>query len=289
MPKILLVDDEPDLELIAKQKFRAQIEAGVFEVLFAQNGQDALDLMAIHSDIAVVMTDVNMPEMDGFTLIDKLKSINPEIKTIIVSAYGDIKTLRAAMNRGVYDFVTKPVDFRELKDVIFRTLAQHQSSSHPLFNYQLLLAESFPKRVDLSYSHQENALLWDAFLSGPERLSLLGIALVPSPLPMDIGVGVAHGLLKSFVLEDPEASLQDLEMRLSQIHPSLRCHGVLSHYHLDSNSFAYQAMGDFPVHHIRADGKMPLKPFETALLNMGDVITLESPSQRSHLSFSRIL
>jgi len=87
MAKILIVDDEPDIELLAKQKFRKQISNGTFELLFAQNGQEALDLIKKQSNISVVVSDVNMPQMDGLTLIDKLKQVSPTTKTIIVSAY----------------------------------------------------------------------------------------------------------------------------------------------------------------------------------------------------------
>lgn len=129
MGKILLVDDEVDIEFLARQKFRKQITNGVFDFIFAQNGLDALE--HIHNDpaIAVVVLDLNMPGMDGFTLLDKLKEFNPAIKAIVVSAYSDTKTFRTAMNKGAYDFVTKPVDFKDLEDVIMRSLALYKAAS----------------------------------------------------------------------------------------------------------------------------------------------------------------
>src|ERR1700722_121588 len=177
MVKVLLVDDEPDIELLAKQKFRKQIANGTFDLLFAQNGQEALELIKSESGISVVVSDVNMPEMDGLTLIDNLKKLNPAIKTIIVSAYGDTKTWRAAMNKGVFDFVTKPIDFNELGEIIARTLVQRQPPSASLYTYQLLLAEAFPERVDLNYSHGENTVLWDAF-SLDSQVIVMGVSVL---------------------------------------------------------------------------------------------------------------
>lgn len=129
--KVLLVDDETDIELLAKQKFRQQTSAGVFELLFSSNGQDALDLVKNDPCIAVVVLDLNMPGMDGFTLLDKLKELNPTIKAIIVSAYSDMKTFRTAMNKGAFDFVTKPIDFNDLGDVIVRSLALYRTPLPP--------------------------------------------------------------------------------------------------------------------------------------------------------------
>lgn len=131
MEKILLVDDEVDLELLAKQKFRQQISAGAFQLLFSQNGEDALDTIQHDPQIAVVLLDLNMPGMDGFTLLEKLKEFNPAIKTIIVSAYSDMKTVRTAMNKGAFDFVTKPIDFADLSNVILLALSLYRASPPP--------------------------------------------------------------------------------------------------------------------------------------------------------------
>lgn len=130
MEKFLFVDDEVDIEFLAKQKFRKQIADGVFQLLFSQHGEDALGMIAKDPHIAVVIIDLNMPGMDGFTLLDKLKEVNPSIKTIIVSAYGDMKTVRRAMNKGAFDFITKPVDFKDLEDVMIRSLALYKEKQH---------------------------------------------------------------------------------------------------------------------------------------------------------------
>jgi adenylate cyclase len=124
--KILVVDDEADLELLVKQKFRRKIREGEYEFVFAANGQEALVRVAEHPDTAIVLSDINMPVMDGLTLLTELHETNPIIKTVIVSAYGDMANLRAAMNRGAFDFVCKPVDFTDLEVTIEKTITQVQ-------------------------------------------------------------------------------------------------------------------------------------------------------------------
>lgn len=122
MAKILVVDDEVDLEVLIKQKFRKQIREQQYEFVFANNGNDALKKLEQHPDISVVLSDINMPEMDGLTLITKLNEISPILKSVIVSAYGDMSNIRTAMNRGAYDFLCKPIDFTDLEVTIQKTL-----------------------------------------------------------------------------------------------------------------------------------------------------------------------
>ena len=121
--KILVVDDEIDLEPLVRQKFRRQIREGVYNFVFALNGLEALSKIIEFPEIGIVLSDINMPEMDGLTLLTKLKELqNPGLKTVIVSAYGDMDNIRTAMNRGAFDFVTKPVNFDDLEITINKTL-----------------------------------------------------------------------------------------------------------------------------------------------------------------------
>ncbi len=121
--KILVVDDEIDLEPLIRQKFRRQIREGVYNFVFALNGLEALSRIIEFPEIGIVLSDINMPEMDGLTLLTKLKELqNPGLKTVIVSAYGDMDNIRTAMNRGAFDFVTKPVNFDDLEITINKTL-----------------------------------------------------------------------------------------------------------------------------------------------------------------------
>jgi DNA-binding NtrC family response regulator len=122
MAKILVVDDEADLEMLIKQKFRQKIREGRYEFVFAINGKDALDRLDQNNDVEVLLCDINMPEMDGLTLLLKLKERSPLIKSVIVSAYGDMDNIRIAMNRGAFDFITKPVNFLDLEVTVEKTI-----------------------------------------------------------------------------------------------------------------------------------------------------------------------
>src|SRR6476620_11193743 len=122
MSKILVADDEMDLEVLIKQKFRKQIREHKYEFVFAVNGNDALEKLQENPDVDVVLSDINMPEMDGLTLLLKLNEISPVIKAVIVSAYGDMENIRAAMNRGAFDFICKPVNFEDLELTITKTI-----------------------------------------------------------------------------------------------------------------------------------------------------------------------
>ncbi len=120
--KILVVDDEADLQLLIKQKFRRQIREEEYEFIFAENGVQALGMLEDHPDVDMVLSDINMPEMDGLTLLVKLGEVSPLLKSVIVSAYGDMNNIRTAMNRGAYDFLTKPIDFKDLEVTMSKTL-----------------------------------------------------------------------------------------------------------------------------------------------------------------------
>lgn len=120
--KILVVDDESDLQILIKQKFRKQIREEKYEFIFAENGRQALEMMDANSDISMVLSDINMPEMDGLTLLVKLSESNPLTKVVMVSAYGDMENIRTAMNRGAFDFVCKPVNFDDLETTMEKTI-----------------------------------------------------------------------------------------------------------------------------------------------------------------------
>jgi adenylate cyclase len=120
--RILVVDDEPDVEALILQKFRHKIRDEAVNFLFARDGVDALAALKANGNIDLVVTDINMPRMDGLALLQKLQESEPNVSTIIVSAYGDMANIRSAMNRGAFDFVTKPIDFLDLETTIAKTL-----------------------------------------------------------------------------------------------------------------------------------------------------------------------
>jgi adenylate cyclase len=121
--KILAVDDEPDFELLIRQRFRRQIRDEEFDFRFAHHGEEALTALSAEPDIELMLLDINMPVMDGLTLLSELRERQSDVQAIIVSAYGDMTNLRTAMNRGAFDFVTKPVDLSDLEITVRKALA----------------------------------------------------------------------------------------------------------------------------------------------------------------------
>ncbi len=113
--RILVVDDEPDLESLISQRFRKRIRTEELSFVFAGHGEEALAKLREHGDIGIVLSDINMPVMDGLTLLGRLREGHPMVRSVIVSAYGDMQNIRTALNRGAFDFVTKPIDFQDLE------------------------------------------------------------------------------------------------------------------------------------------------------------------------------
>ena len=125
LAKILVVDDEPDLESLIQQKFRSKIKAKQYEFQFAQNGEEAFEKISNDGTIDLVLTDINMPVMDGLTLLSKINELNNKLlRSVIVSAYGDMENIRTAMNRGAFDFITKPIDLKDLEITIEKSLKE---------------------------------------------------------------------------------------------------------------------------------------------------------------------
>lgn len=121
--KILVVDDEPDLAPLIRQKFRRQIRDGSLEFTIAHDGVEALERLEEFPEIDVVLTDLNMPRMDGLTLLSKMADAGGVRKTVVVTAYGDMENIRMAMNRGAFDFLTKPIDLEDLEITIGKARA----------------------------------------------------------------------------------------------------------------------------------------------------------------------
>jgi phosphoserine phosphatase RsbU/P len=123
--KILVVDDEPDLQMLMLQKFRNKVKMREYEFLFAEDGMEALEVIQNNPELSLILCDINMPRMDGLTLLVELLNLQrDDLKTVMVSAYGDLENIRTAMNRGAYDFVTKPIDFKDMEITIEKCLAE---------------------------------------------------------------------------------------------------------------------------------------------------------------------
>jgi sigma-B regulation protein RsbU (phosphoserine phosphatase) len=141
LSKIMVVDDEPDLQMLILQKFRKQIQSDVYQFVFAENGEEALNHLTGSDDITLILSDINMPKMDGLTLLQRLQELdNPALKTVIVSAYGDMENIRTAMNRGAFDFVTKPIDFKDLHVTIEKGMKEISAVKAALDDRKNLLA-----------------------------------------------------------------------------------------------------------------------------------------------------
>ena len=122
--RVLVVDDEPDMEILVRQWFRRELRSGRYELFFATSGEEGLEELSRRPDIDVVLTDINMPGMDGLTFLGKVPDVNPLVRVVVVSAYNDMANIRAAMNRGAFDFLCKPIDFEDLKKTAEKC-AQH--------------------------------------------------------------------------------------------------------------------------------------------------------------------
>src|SRR5499427_1626045 len=176
--KVLIVDDEPDLEVLIKQKFRKRIKEGEFDFVFARDGQEALTKLKEDPTLDIVMSDINMPVMDGLTLLSRLTDVNRILKAVVVSAYGDMQNIRTAMNRGAYDFLVKPIDFGDFETTLNKTIQeleaikqglqareqltaiQHELSVAARIQQSILPREfpAFPSRTDFAvYAHMTPA------------------------------------------------------------------------------------------------------------------------------------
>ncbi len=163
----MVVDDEVDLEPLIRQKFRKQIRTGEYDFVFAHNGLEALSKLIEFPDIGIILSDINMPEMDGLTLLTKLKELkNPSLKTVIVSAYGDMENIRVAMNRGAFDFLTKPINFDDLEITINKTLEEIIIQRQALHEHDQLISI----RHDLNVAREiQQGILPKTFPPFPNR------------------------------------------------------------------------------------------------------------------------
>ncbi len=189
--RILAVDDEPDFERLLLQRFRRKIKSGEFEFVFATNGSEAITKLQNDPDIQMVLTDINMPEMDGLTLLGRIKELRPLLKTVIISAYSDMSNIRKAMNLGAFDFVTKPIDFPDLDVTILKTLQEVsliekglKAEELEIDNQQLQQVDQLRTRFFTNISHEFRTPLTvingmaEQIEEDPERWLLKGIKMI---------------------------------------------------------------------------------------------------------------
>ena len=166
--KILVVDDEVDLEPLMLQRMRRHIRSGQYSFVFAHNGIEALERLREEADIDMVLSDINMPQMDGLTLLEQIPKVDPNIRSVIISAYGDMKNIRTAMNRGAFDFVTKPLDFDDLQITIERTVSHLIEWRDALSSRDKLVM--LQNELDVATKMQQS-ILPTKFPSGPDYRS----------------------------------------------------------------------------------------------------------------------
>ena len=217
--KILVVDDEPELELIILQKFRRQIRAHEWAFAFAMDGAEALACLQTDPTIALVLTDLNMPRMDGLTLLDRLADLGRPLKTIVVSAYGDLDNIRTAMNRGAFDFVIKPVDFKDLDATVRKAweelrayqkaveaqrqlVALQQEMAVARRIQEAILPLSFPKRNDVALyaftttAREVSGTFYDYFLIGDHHVGFMMGDVAGKGVPAALFTAMSQTFLK---------------------------------------------------------------------------------------------
>jgi CheY-like chemotaxis protein len=212
--KVLVVDDEPDVASLLKQRFRHQIRQSIYQFLFAGDGEQGLAELRQHPDVDVILSDINMPGMDGLTFLGKIGELNPTARTVIVSAYSDTSNIRVAMNRGAFDFLVKPIDFQDLEVTIEKTykhvaeLRRKQRSDAENQTLRSLVSPSFLERLD---AEGARAALAGRLAEG--TVAVIDLRLAPGPE------------LAPTVALEVEAFLRRINANLDVVVPEMRAHG----------------------------------------------------------------
>jgi len=167
--KILIVDDEQDVKSLFEQKFRKEIKADQYELLFAYDGTEAVEIVE-NEEVDIVCSDINMPKMNGLALLEELSKANPHIKTIMITAYGDMENIRSAMNKGAFDFITKPINFKDLKLTIEKTCSTvSQIKKDEAFRNDIIGARNILDNI-LPKDNFDNSIAEVGGLSNPAKI-----------------------------------------------------------------------------------------------------------------------
>ena len=298
--KILVVDDEPDLEPLMLQRMRRHIRKGLYSFVFARNGVEALERLNQDGDIDMVLSDINMPQMDGLTLLEQIPKVDPNIRSVIISAYGDMKNIRTAMNRGAFDFVTKPVDFKDLQITIERTL-NHMREWQEALSYrdrlvsiqnelevasriqQSILPSEFPDDLRFQvHGHMEPARdvggdFFDVLDLDRGRLGLAIADVSDKGVPAALFMMSCRTLLKGVAigLSEPGAVLSEVNQLLHEDNETFLFVTVLyALYDPTTGAFTYASGGHDAPMLVRADGTATLLPLTDGIA-LGVVPDLE--------------
>lgn len=283
--KILVVDDEPALEALIRQKFRRQIKNREMEFTFANNGVEALEILEKNKDIGIILTDINMPEMDGLTLLGKLKEKNRLFRSIVISAYGDMENIRSAMNLGASDFITKPIDLKDLATTLDKIREQ----------YHCLKAEEDSERkeiennkeLEIAYRIQKAFIptnftpfsdsnkielygeifaskticcdFFDFFQIGDRQLGFVIADVSGKGVPAALFMAMSKTLLRSTALENPSPKecIRDVSHFLSYNNESMMFvtafYGIID---INTGVITYCDAGHLPPYIISKDGSL---------------------------------
>ena len=289
--KILSVDDEAPLEQLMRQYFRRKIRNGEYEFFFAHNGLEALTILYNNPDIEIILSDINMPEMDGLTLLAKVNEMrNPTLRVIMVSAYGDMKNIREAMNNGAFDFATKPIDMDDLSLTIEKAIAQinfvHESqkehaqlellktdltTAHDIQQY--ILPRVFPPfpedsdKVDI-YASMEAAKdiggdFYDFFRIDDDRIALVIADVCGKGIPAALFMAVSRTIIRSKGAQGRSAATCMTESNNLLAAYSVDCMFVTvfyAIYNIKTGLVSYCNAGHNPPHLLRRDGTVSELP-----------------------------
>ena len=284
--RILVVDDEPDVEPLVLQRMRRDIRRRKYEFVFAQNGVEALEVLKNDDDIDMVISDINMPQMDGLTLLGQITELNPDIRSIIVSAYGDMQNIRTAMNRGAFDFVTKPLDFGDLRLTIERTLRHLEEWREALASRDKLVAlqneldvatgiqksilpTQFPKGNDYQvFANMEPARnvggdFYDVVNLEDDRIGLAIADVSDKGVPAALFMMSSRTWMKGSAIGNPEPSevLEEVNSLLHEDNETQMFVTVLyAVYDPETGDFTYASGGHDAPLLVRADGTSELLP-----------------------------
>ena len=279
--KILVVDDEPDIPAMFRLGMRREIRSGRYSFLFAEDGEDALQQLGEHEDVDMLISDINMPRMDGPTLLERVAERNPEIRSIMVSAYGDMKNIRRAMNRGAFDFITKPVDFEDLRITLERTaenlakwkLAQESSNRLMELQHELevasrmqqaILPREFPRARDheihgsMAPAHEVSEDFFDVIQLDQRRTGLAIADMSGRGIPAALFMMSSRTLLKGAAigLEKPGPVLAEVNNLLQRDNENTMFVTMLYAVHDPvSGILTYANGGHCPPLLVRNDGR----------------------------------
>lgn len=294
--KIMVVDDEVDLEPMIRQKFRRQIRSGEYDFVFAHNGLEALTKLIEYPDIGIILSDINMPEMDGLTLLLKLKELkHPSLKTVVVSAYGDMENIRTAMNRGAFDFLTKPINFQDLEITISKTMEEIVLQRRALIEHDQLISiqrdlnvareiqkgilpqvfPPYPDRTDFDIfasmvaAKEVGGDFYDFFMIDNDRLGFVIGDVSGKGIPAAIFMAVSRTLIRATGLKGMSAGECMHYVNNLLCNESVSCMFVTVFYgimNMKTGELEYANAGHNPPYIIRQSGQIEM------LESAGDIV-----------------